>query len=161
MGQRQQITLAFLTWLVCGGLLAGLSQTPSPSQPNAVTLKNAYRVVGPYAKDGDTIGCQSVELPFTVSLRNVTIRASNYDACETTRQRYSNTTDAEIKRGKQAEDWLKTTIAKGDFFLVPPTKVRDHDAFGRLLGEFYVYDQAEGRIIDVYLEMKHNGWLRP
>lgn len=118
---------------------------------------NACEATGIIVQDGDTIRAAYVALPWGVSLRDESVRAFSYDAWEISRQRWSNTSDVEIKRGKEARDFLQTLAGKGRFFLVQ--RGRSRDSFGRLLADFYVL-LPSGEAVNVGSSMKDRGFIR-
>ena len=129
---------------------------PSAAEPVTIYLPvNACKVDSPLVLDGDTIKTPLVRLPFKVGLRDETIRAATYDAWETSRQRFSDTTKAEIEKGKKAEEYLKELLSKGDLYIIESPK-RPRDSFGRLLADLYVATKDKG-VLDVSLEMRKNG----
>lgn len=152
-----------LSWTLLFGipLLVLSSQRTTPAESTrSIIFKNALHLQGVYAKDADTVGCTSVDLPYGVSLRDASVRATSFDAWETSRQRYSNTTDTEIALGKKAHAYLQSLMTKGDFYIIPPSQGSGRDNFGRLLGDFYIHDAKADTIIDVAFEMKKAGYIR-
>lgn len=129
-----------------------------PALPTVEMPPNACEAAGGYVVDGDTIMAHFVNLPFDVCLRDQRVRAQSYDAYESNRLRFSDTTDVEIAKGKKATAYLESLKAKGTLFVV--SRGRPRDGWGRLVADFYVRTD-DGKTINVASAMKDGGHVRP
>jgi endonuclease YncB( thermonuclease family) len=105
--------------------------------------------------DADTVNAD-VNLPWDVTLRNQTVRASDYDAWESTKRRRSvEVSDEEVEKGKLAiEEFKKLLAGSSAFYMVPAGK----DVYGRLLAKWIIV--KDGRIVNVAAWAEKNGHVR-
>lgn len=132
---------------------AGPKITPTPQ----LTPDCWLRVDNPKIHDADTLK-GDVILPYGITLRAETIRASDYDAWEITRTRQSVTVnDAEIARGKKATAEFKELVEGATIYISPPLG-EERDNYGRLLGKLMLIRGQE--CLDVAAWMKSHGHCR-
>lgn len=113
--------------------------------------------------DGDTITA-SVLLTHDIRLTRQAIRAANYDAWESRRNRqskpFADFTDAqwaiEQAKGEKAKQELAELLASGELYVV----LKGRDVYGRLLGEFWVYRRDTDELVDVAKHMAGKGHVR-
>ena len=118
----------------------------------AAYCASAAEATGVRVIDGDTIEVENLDLGWSVALRDVTIRAADYDAWESSRRRRSvRVTDEEVVKGKAATEALRKYL-EGKTLTVTPA---GQDRYGRLLGVL----QVDGTSVADW--MKTNGHLRP
>lgn len=98
----------------------------------------ALELVNVRVKDGDTLAV-SIKLPLDITLDNQTIRAGDFDACESSKTRQAvEVTSAEVAIGKAAKASLAKLVAGAKkVWFVPYKKL---DKYGRRLGVLYVDD---------------------
>lgn len=107
--------------------------------------------------DGDTIQADIV-LPWAVTLRAQMIRASDYDAWESTKRRQSvEVTDEEVRLGERATEALDRLQKGTTLYARPDTEPRDN--YGRVLARLY-YEDRDGRLHAVADVMRDGGHLR-
>lgn len=118
----------------------------------------AYQLVEVVAVDGDTVNAR-ILLPWKVSLGPESIRASNYDAYESRRNRKTvgPITDGEIASGKAAAKALEELLTNSRVFVVPDGNGK-RDAYGRILGELWL--KRDNEWVDVSAWMKEHGHVR-
>lgn len=103
---------------------------------------NGYQLENIRVIDGDTIEAD-VLLPWGITLRQQGIRASDYDAWESSKRRRSvEVTDEEVRRGKIAAEQLRGLAQRATIYALPAKEPRDN--YGRILARlFYVDDQGQ------------------
>lgn len=103
--------------------------------------------------DGDTIEAD-VLLPWSITLRQQPIRASDYDAWESSKRRRSvEVTDEEVRRGKIATEQLRGLAMRATIYALPASEGRDN--YGRILARLYYVDD-QGRTESI-AQMMHRG----
>ena len=98
-----------------------------------------YECQGVRVKDGDTVECDVIQLPFGISLTNQSVRAADYDAWESgehARSTGPHVTPEEITKGRKAAKDLRDLMVDSTLYIMPISKSRDN--FGRLLAKFVV-----------------------
>lgn len=120
--------------------------------------RNRFELTEIKVADGDTITAR-IALGWRVSIGPESIRASNYDAWESTRIRKTigPITEEEIAKGKTAAKALEGLLGNGAVYCVP-NGGGQRDAYGRILGELWV--KRNGEWIDVAAWMKDQGHIR-
>jgi endonuclease YncB( thermonuclease family) len=103
---------------------------------------NGYQLTNIRVIDGDTIEAD-ILLPWSITLRQQGIRASDYDAWESSKRRRSvEVTDEEVRRGKIATEQLRGLAMRATIYALPDKEPRDN--YGRILARLYYVDE-EGR----------------
>jgi len=124
----------------------------SPEWP-AVTY---YELKDVRVIDGDTLEAD-IDLPMNITLRDETIRCSDYDAWESSKRRRSVTvSDDEVVRGKAATAALKELLSSGSMLV--QLESNERDVYGRVLARLFV--QSEGGLVSVASWMREQGHVR-
>lgn len=120
--------------------------------------RNRYELTEIKTHDGDTITAR-IALGWKVTLGPESIRASNYDAYESSRTRKTvgPITDGELAKGKAAAKELGELLAVSKVFVVPDGNGK-RDAYGRILGELWL--KRDNEWVDVSAWMKQHGHVR-
>ena len=109
--------------------------------------------------DGDTIKA-TIQLGFSITIANRSIRLQGFDAWETSKRRKTvNVTDEELAKGKLASKALKELLDEhtGRIYLKPAKK--SESVYGRLAGYLHIYPEM-GDPIDIAEFMTANGFTR-
>ncbi len=118
---------------------ATVRDTPQPTLP-----AYSFEIVNVRIHDADTV-IGDVCLPWSITLRNQTIRAAGYDAWEVTRTRktgdFAHFTDREweieIAKGTTARDALRHLYEGGRMFIEWDQK-SEKSVYGRIEGQLWV-----------------------
>ncbi len=120
--------------------------------------RNRYELTEIKTHDGDTITAR-IALGWKVTLGPESIRASNYDAYESSRTRKTvgPITDGELAKGKAAAKALEELLAGSRVYVVTDGNGK-RDAYGRILGELWL--KRDDEWVDVSAWMKEHGHVR-
>lgn len=131
-------------------LILLLALSVDPYAPCKVT---SYRL-----HDGDTVVDAEIALPFSVSLRNQSIRTDGYDAWEIDRTRRTIVYDKdELVKGAAALKALSVLLSDNGLWIDETGK---RDPYGRINARLWTKDKT-GKWLDVATWMKDQGHCRP
>lgn len=123
---------------------------------NSISLAK-YPLTNVEIIDGDTINAD-INLPWSITIRDQRIRASDYDAYETSKRRQSvQVTDEEVVKGKEAKQAL-IELSKKKMYIEPDNTTTFRDNYGRILG--IIYYEEDGKMLKLSEYMRKNNYLR-
>ena len=144
--------------LLAAVFFVGRAAQPLAVRSPATAYRHGYRLEVLRVIDGDTLVARAF-LPWGETSREITFRAADFDAWETSRRRRSVVvSDQEIEQGLIAKEWLTRLVKTNRVRAVPLYEGASQDRYGRSLASWYV--ETDGVVTPVAQLAREAGHVR-